>query len=202
MLEIFNISKAYHKQQVLRDISLNILPGTLNAIVGENGAGKSTLLKIIVGEIKADTGSVKIFGKMGYCPQYPVVFPYLTVEENFYYFATAYGLKKRGMEKEWIQQRNLLMKQLSFHQYLHQRVDRLSGGTRQKLNVSVSLLHNPDIFILDEPYGGFDWETYQHFWEIIKDCKSKGKTILLVTHLLNNLQMFDNVFTLKEGRLL
>ncbi len=202
MLTISNISKSFKRKQVLNNVSFSVSPGTLNAIVGENGAGKSTLLKIIIGELKADKGLVHVYGKPGYCPQEPLVFPMLTIEENFYYFASAYGLVNNSGEEEWIIWRDKLMRQFGYSNYLHQRVDRLSGGTRQKLNLSVSLLHNPDIFILDEPYGGFDWESYQHFWEVMLDFKAKAKTILLVTHLLNNLQSFDNVFKLKGGELI
>jgi ABC-2 type transport system ATP-binding protein len=202
MLTISNISKSYRKKEVLHNVSFSIGPNTLNEIVGENGAGKSTLLKVIVGELKASHGSVRVNGKTGYCPQESLVFPMLTVEENFYYFASAYGLVNIPGENNWLGRRDWLMSQFKYTNYLYQRAGTLSGGTQQKLNLSISLLHDPDILILDEPYSGFDWETYQHFWEIILDFKTSGKSILLVTHLLNALQSFDSVFFLKQGKLI
>ena len=197
MLEVLNISKSYNRKKVLNAVSFVLAPGTLTGIIGENGSGKSTLLKIIMGEICADQGTVHVKGSIGYCPQESLVFPTLTVEENIHYFASAYGLANKI---KWKAYQDELIRQFGLMTYLKKRNDKLSGGTRQKLNLSISLLHDPDICILDEPYGGFDWETYQHFWELILQLKGKGKSILLVTHLLNDLKHFDHILTLKEGQ--
>jgi ABC-2 type transport system ATP-binding protein len=197
MLEVLNISKSYNRKIVLNDISFSIAPGVLTGITGENGSGKSTLLKIIMGVLKADRGTVQFTGSIGYSPQESLVFPMLTIKENFHYFASAYRLINK---KKWKLHRDELVHQLGLTEHLQKRVDKLSGGTRQKLNLLIGLLHEPDICILDEPYGGFDWETYQHFWELILQLKRKGKSILLVTHLLNDLKYFDNILTLKDGQ--
>ena len=199
MLIASHLSKSYGQHAVLHDVSFTINSRTINAVVGENGAGKSTLLKIIIGELKADHGSVEVNGTIGYCPQTPLIFSTLTVEENFRYFATAYGLTKHG--QSWLSKRNHLMDRLNFSQYLHFRTEYLSGGTQQKLNLSLALLHDPDLLILDEPYGAFDMTTYQHFKEIIYELRDEGKCLLLVTHLLNSDENFDQVFTLKQGGL-
>jgi ABC-2 type transport system ATP-binding protein len=200
MLTVSHISKSYGKRKILNDISFSIGAGTLNTIVGENGAGKSTLMKIIIGEINADKGSVALNGKAGYCPQQPLIFSMLTIEENFNYFASAYGLANQHKHL-WKTRRDALMDQLGFRQYLHYRAEHLSGGTQQKLNLSIALLHDPDILILDEPYGGFDQTTYQHFREMMFELKDQGKCILLVTHLVNDKERFDQLFTLEEGGL-
>ena len=199
MLEVQNISKSYHRKNVLNAVTFTLGTGVLTGIIGENGSGKSTLLKIIIGELAADQGTVHVKGSIGYCPQESLVFPALTVEENFQYFAAAYGL---GNKNKWKAYRDELIHQFGLMAFLQKRGDELSGGTRQKLNLSISLLHDPDICILDEPYGGFDQETYQHFWEWILPLKNKGKSILLITHLLNDLKYFDHVLTLKDGQLL
>jgi ABC-2 type transport system ATP-binding protein len=170
MLEVLNISKSFNHKQVLNQISFALNPGTLTGIIGENGSGKSTLLKIIIGELSADRGTVRMKGKVGYCPQESLVFPTLNVLENFLYFASAYGLENKT-DNKWLLRSELLMDKFGLSPYAHQRVNTLSGGTRQKLNLSISLLHDPDICILDEPYGGFDWETYHHFWELIVQLK-------------------------------
>jgi ABC-2 type transport system ATP-binding protein len=199
MLEVLNISKSYYRKKVLDNLSLAIGPGMLTGIIGENGSGKSTLLRIIMGELSTDKGTVRVKGSIGYCPQESLVFPTLTVQENFNYFESAYGQLNNN---KCALIRNELIQHLGLIDYIHQRVDTLSGGTRQKLNLSISLLHDPEICILDEPYGGFDWETYQHFWELILNLKKKGKCILLVTHLLNDLKYFDQTFSLKGGQLI
>ena len=148
MIEVNGISKSYGKKRVLDNVWLSIPASTLTGIVGENGAGKTTLLKIIIGEIHANEGSVNITGRMGYCPQQPLVFPTLTVVENFEYFGSGYGITRNNTK--WHSVRNRHIQEFGLEQYTHQRVDRLSGGTRQKLNLSISLIHDPDICILDE----------------------------------------------------
>lgn len=201
-ISVSNLSKSFRQKTVVNNISFRLTSETLNAIVGENGAGKSTLLKIIIGELKADKGFVETQGVIGYCPQQPQVFPLLSVKENIDYFASAYGLfTKYKNTNDWLMHRDSLLNNLGYFSSLNQKVCELSGGTQQKLNLTISLLHNPDILILDEPYGGFDWETYQNFYKMILKLRDEGKCILLVTHLLNELKFFDNVYTLKEGHL-
>lgn len=197
ILELQNIGKSFGKKSVLKDISLSLGSGSLTGIVGENGAGKSTLLKIIVGELSSDTGSKNLRGNFGYCPQDAIVFPLLTVNENFEYFSSAYGLSKK-FSKE---QMDNLLKQFNYEQFLHEKVTNLSGGTRQKLNLSIALLHQPELLILDEPYNGFDWETYQKFWEYTHTLNKQGCAILIVTHLINEKKDFDRIYQLKKGNL-
>ncbi len=195
ILKADNMIKSFGNKNVLKGVSFSMDEGTVNGIAGENGSGKSTLLKILVGLWKADRGNLQINGKIGYCPQDPLIFPQLTVDEHFRYFAAAYGLKKH----DWQHQREFLLEHLNFGQSRKDKVEILSGGTHQKLNLSLSLLHEPDLLILDEPYNGFDWETYLRFWEITAQLKQQGCSILIVTHLLNDRDRFDNIHNLKNG---
>ena len=201
MICIEEISKNYGSKKVLQNVSFTVEPGTFNAVVGENGAGKSTLLKIIMGELTADKGKVHLKGKTGYCPQEPLIFSALTVKENFKYFAAAYGLQNTKWKHSWINKMNDLTEQLHFTQYANERVENLSGGTKQKVNLAIALLNDPDILILDEPYGGFDKETYRHFCSMMIYLKQQNKCILMVTHLLNDINDFDKIFHLKEGQI-
>lgn len=200
MLKVLNLSKSYHRVPVLRDVSFQLRAGTLNAIIGENGAGKSTLLKIIVGELDADTGAVELDGSIGYCPQEPLVFPTLTIDENFQYFAAAYGLDNAANGSSWTERRNKLSGILNFGRYTGQSVSKLSGGTVQKLNLSIALMHDPDICILDEPHDGFDWQAYQSFREMMTELKADGKCVILVSHFISELDDFDRVLTLSQGK--
>ena len=195
ILKAENIVKSFGKKKVLKGLSFGMQAGTLNGIVGENGSGKSTLLKIIVGQLQAEKGKVIIEGRIGYCPQEPLIFSQLTVEEHFQYFSAAYGLKKNS----WQPQCERLLEHFNFNQYHKDKVAKLSGGTQQKLNLSLALLHQPELLILDEPYNGFDWDTYLCFWEFTDQMQEQGCSILMVTHLLTETIRFDRIYDLKNG---
>jgi ABC-type multidrug transport system ATPase subunit len=201
LLQAERIAKSFGSHRVLNDVSLEMRRGEIAGIVGENGAGKSTLLKILIGLLAPGAGKVFARGTIGYCPQEAVAFETLTVSENFQYFATAYGLRRNGNAGSWKAAKEDLLGYFNFGQYENRLVSELSGGTKQKLNLSLALLHAPDILILDEPYAGFDWETYLRFWDYTEKLQAKGKSILIVSHLVNDRTKFDNLYALKEGHL-
>ncbi len=93
------------------------------------------------------------------------------------------------------------MSELQFERYLDYRVEELSGGTRQKLNLSLALMHDPDLLLLDEPYAGFDWETYTRFWEMSAGLRDGGMAIVIVSHLISERDRLDRIYELREGRL-
>ncbi|MCB0550206.1 MAG: ABC transporter ATP-binding protein [Phaeodactylibacter sp.] len=200
MLEVENITRSFGQKAVLKGISFRMEKGGVNGIVGENGSGKSTLLQIIVGALKADSGRVAVFGRLGYCPQEALVFSQLTVLEHFQYFAAAYGLPVRGEgEESWQAHRDQLLEHFQFGQYRRERVAYLSGGTRQKLNLCLALFHRPGLLVLDEPYNGFDWETYLRFWDYAERFRASGGSILVVTHLIADKERFERIYNLKNG---
>jgi ABC-type multidrug transport system ATPase subunit len=180
---------------VLRGLDLQLPAGVIAAVVGENGSGKTTLVRLLAGVLAPDGGTVAIAGTLGYCPQEPLVFRDLTVQEHFRYFAAAYGVA------DWQSPANVWLDRLSFRDHARERVDRLSGGTRQKLNLAMALLHEPDVLILDEPYAAFDWRTYSSFWEVMAELRSAGRTVLMVSPLVHDLERFDAVYELVEGTL-
>ncbi|MCX4885686.1 MULTISPECIES: ABC transporter ATP-binding protein [unclassified Streptomyces] len=194
VLQAQDIHKSYGKHPVLRGADLTVAPGQLVAVVGENGAGKSTLLKILAGTLPVDRGEVTLSGTLGYCPQDPVLNASLTVEQNLHYFAAAHRLPDldRGGE---------LVELLGYEQYLASLAGELSGGTRQKLNLTLALLHDPDVLLLDEPYQGFDWDTYLRFWDLVDDLRTRGKAIVIITHLVFEQDRFDVLADLTDGRL-
>ena len=181
---------------VLRGATLDVRPGELVGLVGENGSGKSTLMQIIVGLVARDGGTVERPARFGYCPQLPLLWEKLTVAEHFRLFAHAYGLTDAKRDAAT----DRLLAELSFERYRDYRVERLSGGTRQKLNLALALLHDPGLLLLDEPYAGFDWETYVRFWEMSEQRRAEGMGILIVSHLLAERQRLDRIYTLAEGR--
>ncbi|WP_019065227.1 ABC transporter ATP-binding protein [Streptomyces prunicolor] len=193
-LQARDIRKSYGKHPVLRGADLTVTPGQLVAVVGENGAGKSTLLKILAGTLPADSGEVTLSGALGYCPQDPVLNASLTVDQHLRYFAAAHRLPDLDRGRE-------LVRLLGYEQYGASPASKLSGGTRQKLNLTLALLHDPDVLLLDEPYQGFDWETYLRFWDLVEDLRARGKAIVVITHLVFEQERFDLLADLTDGRL-
>jgi ABC-2 type transport system ATP-binding protein len=181
---------------VLRGASLEVRPGELVGLVGENGSGKSVLMQIIVGMLARDAGTVQRPARLGYCPQLPLLYDKLTVAEHFDLFATAYGMR----EADGRAAATSLMDELQFGRYAGYRVEDLSGGTRQKLNLALALLHDPQLLLLDEPYAGFDWETYLRFWEMAERRRSEGMGILVVSHLLAERDRLTRIYELRDGR--
>jgi len=198
VLRVENIAKAFGKNKVLQNVSFELDSGSMVGIVGENGSGKSTLLKIIVGELKPDSGKITMEKRPGYCPQQTLLFSHLTIEEHFVYFASAYGIEKDTLLKR----SESLMDFFNFKKYYKEKVATLSGGTQQKLNLAIALLHQPDVMILDEPYSGFDWDTYLRFWDYTSQLKKEGCAILVVTHLLTEKEKFDRIYNLEQGVLI
>lgn len=201
IIEVENISKSFGRRTVLRDASFSIRRGKITGIVGENGAGKTTLLKILIGLLTPNSGTVRIKGTVGYCPQEMLVFERLTVRENFQYFAAAYGLDKADKRGVWQQQKDDLLNRFRFRPYENTIVSQLSGGTKQKLNLSLALLHSPELIILDEPYAAFDWETYLHFWKYAREICESGATVLVVSHFVYDRSSIDTLYELKGGRI-
>ncbi|MEL3951535.1 MULTISPECIES: ABC transporter ATP-binding protein [Streptomyces] len=189
-----DIHKAYGRHQVLRGVDLRVDPGQLVAVVGENGSGKSTLLKAIAGTLRVDRGEVALSGTLGYCPQDPVLNANLTVDQHLRYFAAAHRLTALDRADE-------LVRLLGYEKYRDTAAGDLSGGTRQKLNLTLALLHDPDVLLLDEPYQGFDWETYLRFWDLVDQLHERDKAVVVITHLVFEQERFDVLADLVDGRL-
>lgn len=182
---------------VLRGVSFQLTAGTMVGLVGENGSGKSVLMRIIAGSLKPDGGTVAINGRLGYCPQIPMLYEKLTCDETFVLFGHAYNL----VTDEARARANQLYEVLSFGKFRSTLVEHLSGGTRQKLNLAIALLNEPTLFLLDEPYAGFDWETYQVFWSLAASLRDMGTTILIISHFIHEQERFDRILRLVDGTL-
>jgi ABC-type multidrug transport system ATPase subunit len=194
----FSSGPPWHRRriEVLRGASLEVQPGELVGLVGENGSGKSTLMQVVVGLLARDGGTLDRPERLGYCPQQPLLWDKLTVAEHFELFARAYRLDEQAAAAS----RAGLLEELGFGKYLDYRVEELSGGTRQKVNLSLALLHDPQLLLLDEPYAGFDWETYLRFWEMAEQRREQGMGILIVSHLLAERERLTRIYELREGR--
>jgi ABC-2 type transport system ATP-binding protein len=194
VLEAHGIRKSFGRHTVLDGVDLEIAAGELVAVVGENGSGKSTLLRILAGDLRPDRGSVVTCGRAGYCPQAVVLDDALTVDQHIRYFQAAYRIGAA-------EQAAALISRLGYASSRHQPGGTLSGGTRQKLSLTLALLHEPALLLLDEPYQGFDWETYLAFWDLAGELRAAGTAILVITHLVFEQERFDRICHLTAGRI-
>ncbi|WP_199832443.1 ABC transporter ATP-binding protein [Streptomyces pactum] len=193
-LLVRGLCHAYGRRAVLRGVDLTVRAGALVGVVGENGTGKSTFLKILSGELRPQRGSVRREGRFGYCPQDAVLNDALTVRQHLEFFQAAFALPDLRYAEE-------IMEVLGFSEYADQRAGLLSGGTRQKLNLTLALMRDPRLLLLDEPYQGFDWETYQRFWHLAARLRDAGRSVLVVSHLAYDAERLDELWRLEDGLL-
>ena len=187
------VTKRFGHTTILDGVDLTVHGGEVVALTGENGAGKTTLMKICAGLIRCDTGEVQVAGPIGYCPQNPGLFELLTADDHLVMFGRGAGI---GRSESLRRGHGILAE---FDYPLHERsVTRdLSGGTRQKLNLALALLADPAVLLLDEPYQGFDRGTYVNFWDHCQTWRDKGKAVVVVTHMLAELERADRVVELE-----
>lgn len=203
LLSANGIEKAYRrigavgkKARVLDGADIELRRGEVVGLTGENGSGKSTLMKILVGALRADAGTVTTSGTVGYCPQQPLIYSRLTCDEHLELFAGAYRMTAAGLRHN----RAALYEALGFERFATVRADRLSGGTLAKLNLTLALLADPDLLLLDEPYAGFDWDTYLKFWSLVEERRTRGKGVLVVSHFVVDEHRFTRIVDVRDGR--
>ena len=185
MIEIKNLTQVYNGGRGLHPISFNVDKGELIAIVGHNGAGKSTLLKILSNAHLPDSGSVIIDGinltdrmamvrKIGFVSETPNLYDFFTVEYNFKLFAKLFGIKKDRIEE--------ILQEFDLISFRNTKVQNLSKGLKQRVNIGRSLLSDPPIILFDEPTSGLDFEMTKEVFKLLREFHNNGKTILFTTH--------------------
>ncbi|MBK5289408.1 MAG: ABC transporter ATP-binding protein [Acidimicrobiia bacterium] len=186
------IAKRFGRTVILDAVDLTVRGGEIVALTGENGAGKTTLMRICAGLIRADSGTVQVGGSVGYCPQIPGLFELLTADDHLVMFGRGAGIDRA----ESLRRGHAILEEFGYPRRERSVVRDLSGGTRQKLNLTLALLADPAILLLDEPYQGFDHGTYVNFWDHCQVWRDAGKAVLVVTHMLAELERADRVVEL------
>ncbi|BDA72686.1 ABC transporter (ATP-binding protein) [Rivularia sp. IAM M-261] len=208
MLKIKNLNKSYGARKVLNNLNLNIDTGQIYGLLGANGAGKTTTINIICNLIQADSGYISIHNQpitddtkalIGIAPQENLLYKTLSCEENLTFFAQIYGLRARTCREQVLK----TLADVKLFDRAKSPVETLSGGMQRRLNMAVALVHQPKLVILDEPTTGLDIEARYEIWELIKQLKNQGITILLTTHLLDEAErLCDKIGILKNGQIL
>jgi len=206
VISIRNLRKSYGTEEVLHGIDLEIERGEIFALLGPNGAGKTTTVEILEGYRKRDGGEVSVLGidpekatmqwrdSIGIVLQDSADFPDLTVQETISHFRHYYS-RARDVAH--------LIESVGLGEKSDQKIRTLSGGQRRRLDVALGIIGSPELLFLDEPTTGFDPKARRSFWDLIKNLRDEGTTILLTTHYLDEAEaLADRVGVIAEGRIL
>ncbi|HEM6341122.1 TPA: ABC transporter ATP-binding protein [Streptococcus suis] len=206
MLEVRHLCKSYGSKEVLKDISFTIPSGTICGLVGKNGAGKTTffhsLLRFVTyeGEIILDQQAVTpaLFQKIGYLPEERSLMPKLSVFEQVRYLASLKGMTS----KEVAEKLPLWMKKLEVKGKMTDKIKSLSKGNQQKVQLIVTLIHEPDLIILDEPFSGLDPVNTDLLKRVILEEKERGATLIFSDHVMTNVEeLCDQLLMIQDGQL-
>ena len=207
VINIEGLTKTYDKFTAVDEISFTVNEGEVFALLGPNGAGKTTTVEIIECLKTADKGKVEIFGidlkdkkkqndvkrKIGVMPQNFNAFDWLTVKENLEYFRELYSSKISTDE---------LIDRVGVGKKMNSMYKTLSGGTKQRVGIAISLINEPELLFLDEPTAGLDPQARRETWNLIRELKEQGKTIFLTTHYMEEAQeLSDRILIIIEGKI-
>lgn len=203
-VEAQNISKTFGEVQALKDLSFVIEKGKALGLLGRNGAGKTTAIRILLGILPSDTGKVLVDNKklsfdenaFGYLPEERGLYLKYTVKSQLMHFASLYGMKK----KKALSSIEYWLEKFEISEYLNKKVETLSKGNKQKIQLIVAVMHDPEVIILDEPFSGLDPVNVELFKTVIRELLSKGKTLIFSSHRMADVEEFcDDIIMLKEG---
>lgn len=205
-VSITGVVKNYRAVRALRDVSFDLIPGRLSALVGHNGAGKTTLIKLMLGLIRPDRGSIRVLGEdpaagefsarrqLGYLPENVAFNAALTGRETLSFYAR---LKHIKPSKAWA-----FLDRVGLTDAADRRVGTYSKGMRQRLGLAQALLGRPRVLLLDEPTTGLDPALRQIFYEILNELRDDGATVLISSHALNELEdRAEHVLIMNRGLL-
>jgi ABC-2 type transport system ATP-binding protein len=202
------ISKTYGATRALDGVTFAVQRGEMFGVIGPDGAGKTTAIRIACGLLRATSGAVRVFGHdpvrehrqitgaVGYLSQRFSLYGDLTIDENIAFFAELHGVRRYAAARDRLLELTQLLP------FRARRADRLSGGMKQKLALACTLVHEPDLLILDEPTTGVDPVARREFWKLLSEFLSRGLTIVMSTPYLDEAERCGRVVLLHEGRVL
>ncbi len=204
-LELKNIEKSFGEKQVLKGVSLTAEGGKAFGLLGRNGAGKTTTIRILMGVFPANGGEVLFDGapidyrkiQLGYLPEERGLYPKKKIIDQLVYFAELKGMK----HAEAIASIDHWLKRLGMTEHRNKRLDTLSKGNQQKIQLITALAHDPEIVILDEPFSGLDPVNAMLLKEVVKEEIARGKIVLFSSHQMNYIEEFcDSIAIINGGR--
>lgn len=206
MLEIQKISKNFHRKIALEDVSMSINQGEIFGLLGPNGAGKTTLIRIINKIVQQDKGSVRFMGDMmthkhlseiGYLPEERGLYKSMTVEDHAVFLGRLRGLSKADVKIKL----NYWLEKFNIQNWRDKRIEELSKGMQQKVQFICTVLHEPRLLILDEPFSGFDPINVELIKQELIEMKTQGKTIILSSHNMESVEAIcDRVALIHESK--
>jgi ABC-2 type transport system ATP-binding protein len=198
VLHVEGLGKHYGTREALHEVSFCAHAGELVAVIGPNGAGKTTLLSILAGVQAPSTGTLtRGEGRIGWVPQQPALYSKLTVVENLRLFARL----EKVPDAEAVVAR--MLEQTGLSERADERIGRLSGGNRQRVNVALGLLADPPVILLDEPSSALDPGQRERLWGFIVELAARGRSVVFSTHVVAEAQRYaQRVVVLDQGRLL
>ena len=205
LLDLDQISKSYNDQQVINNISFFVDQGEIFGLLGPNGAGKTTILRMMLDIIKPESGNIRVFGKdldpdskdrIGYLPEERGLYKKAKVTELLVYLAQLKGMTRtHSMEKA-----ESLLQLIEMFEYKDKRIEELSKGMQQKIQFIATIIHDPDLIVVDEPFSGLDPVNTQIIKNILLEQKKGGKTIILSTHMMEQAEaMCDRILMINKG---
>lgn len=207
ILRFDGIEKSYGQTVALRGVSFDVHAGEIFGLLGPNGAGKSTLIRILMDIIRADRGEVRVFGehrtrehldRLGYLPEERGLYTKLPVIDVMTYFGALKGLSRQEARRR----SHLWLQKVELPHVASWRIDRLSKGMSQKVQIASALLSEPEICVLDEPTTGLDPVNVRLVQDLLLDRRKHGRTTILSTHQMNQVEMLcDRVALINQGRL-
>lgn len=204
ILDVKNLTKSFDTKKVLGNLSFEVKKGEVFGLLGPNGAGKTTIIRIILDIIRADHGEIKIFGekfdenlkeKIGYLPEERGLYQKITVLECLKYFAELKNVKKSEDKIDfWLDK-------VGLRDYKRKKIEGLSKGMQQKIQLVAAFIHSPELLILDEPFSGLDPINTKMVKDILLDLKREGKTIILSTHQMDQVERTcDRILMINRGK--
>ncbi|RAP76517.1 ABC transporter ATP-binding protein [Paenibacillus montanisoli] len=207
VIDVRSVTRRFGSKTVLDDISLQVERGEVFGLLGPSGSGKTTLIKLITGIDKADGGSVHMLGeqmpklamlqRFGYMAQSDALYNELTAKQNLTFFGSLFGLKGSQLSKRI----ETAMSIVNLQDDLNKTVAAYSGGMKRRLSLALSLLHEPELLILDEPTVGIDPVLRQSIWQELSDMRRRGTTIVLTTHVMDEADKCDRLGLIRDGKL-